>query len=104
MDTKKFKMIDEDFKCEVCGFHVSALGYTARDHCPKCLCSKHVDVNPGDRASLCLGVLRPVGVVKGKNDSWKIIYECSKCGMVKKNKAASDDSFEKILELATNFH
>ena len=50
------------------------------------------------------GSFKASGVVKGKNDSWKIIYECSKCGMVKKNKAASDDSFEKILELATNFH
>lgn len=102
MDVKRFKMIDEDFVCEVCGFRVKALGYTARDHCPKCLCSKHVDINPGDRVSECLGVLRAVGIEKGKKDSWKIIYKCEKCGMMKKNKAASDDSYEKILELGGN--
>jgi len=46
---KKFHMIDEDFTCENCNEEVKALGYTARDHCPYCLYSKHVDKNPGDR-------------------------------------------------------
>ena len=50
MDNKRFKMIDEDYICDVCGDEVKALGYTARDHCPNCLASKHVDINPGDRA------------------------------------------------------
>lgn len=45
----KFTMIDEDFTCDVCGSFVKALGYTARDHCPNCLCSKHVDINPPER-------------------------------------------------------
>ena len=43
-DTAKFTMIDENFICEVCGKEVKKLGYTARNHCPHCLCSKHVDV------------------------------------------------------------
>ena len=43
---KKFTMKDENFICEVCGSDVKKLGYTARDHCPNCLCSKHVDINP----------------------------------------------------------
>ena len=50
---KKFKMIDEKFICENCGYEVDKLNYTARDHCPNCLWSKHVDINPGDRLNDC---------------------------------------------------
>ena len=46
---KRFTMIDEEFICENCGKHVDKLNYTARDHCPYCLFSKHVDINPGDQ-------------------------------------------------------
>ena len=62
MDNKKFKMIDEGFRCRVCKKDVLPLSYTARDHCPYCLCSLHVDINPGDRACLCKGILRPIGL------------------------------------------
>lgn len=44
-----FTEIDEEFICEHCGQHVPKLGYSCRNHCPYCLYSKHVDVNPGDR-------------------------------------------------------
>lgn len=102
MDNKRFKMIDEDFKCENCGFEVQALGYTARDHCPNCLASKHVDINPGDRACSCQGILKPIGIEKGKKDTLKIIYKCSKCGMIKKNKMAKDDNYDLIIKFASN--
>lgn len=99
MDNKKFKMIDEEFICEVCGKNVSKLDYTARDHCPYCLFSKHLDINPGDRMANCNGVLKPIDIEKGKKDIYKIIYKCEKCGMIKKNKTANDDDFNKILEI-----
>ena len=47
MSIKRFKMIDEDFICENCNKIVSKLNYTARDHCPFCLYSKHIDNFPG---------------------------------------------------------
>lgn len=99
MDSKRFKMIDEEFTCVVCGFKVEPLNYTARDHCPKCLCSLHVDINPGDRAQTCKGVLRPKWIEKGTKDTLKIVYKCDKCGMEKRNKAALDDDYDKILEV-----
>ena len=103
METKsKFTMIDEPFICDVCGREVKPLGYTARDHCPYCLSSKHVDINPGDRLCACLGVLEPIGVEKGRKDTLKIIYKCNKCGMIKRNVAARDDNFDKILEIMSN--
>ena len=99
MDNKRFKMIDENFICEVCGKSVNKLDYTARDHCPYCLCSKHLDINPGDRLSECKGILRPIDIEKSKKDTYKIIYKCDKCGELKKNKTAIDDNFDKILEI-----
>ncbi len=98
-DTKKFTMIDEDFICEVCGKEVKPLGYTARDHCPYCLCSKHVDINPGDRACTCLGILKPISIEKGKKDELKIVYKCNKCGEIKRNKMATDDNFDEVLRI-----
>lgn len=99
MDTKRFNMIDEDFVCDVCKKNVSKLGYTARDHCPYCLCSKHVDINPGDRKNDCHGILRPIGLEKFK-DRYKIVYKCDKCHEYHRNIMASDDDFDKIIEIS----
>ena len=78
---KKFNMIDEVFTCENCGKNVDKLNYTARDHCPYCLYSKHVDINPGDRMNECKGLLEPIGIEKFK-DTYKIIYKCKKCNQM----------------------
>ena len=80
MDRKRFKMIDENFTCEVCNKEVEKLGVTARDHCPYCLSSKHLDINPGDRSANCGGILVPIDIEKGKKDTMKIVYKCDKCG------------------------
>ena len=74
---KRFKMLDEAFICENCQKKVEKLNYTARDHCPYCLYSKHVDINPGDRLNSCQGLLEPIGIEKYR-DSYKIIYKCQK--------------------------
>ena len=62
MEKKVFTKIDEEFICENCGKKVSKLGYSCRDHCPYCLHSKHVDINPGDRQEECHGDLEPVSL------------------------------------------
>ena len=61
---KKFTMKDENFICDNCGMEVKKLNYTARDHCPYCLYSKHVDIMPGDRLNNCHGLLKPIGLEK----------------------------------------
>ena len=98
----RFTMIDEDFVCDVCGTKVKHLGYTARDHCPKCLCSKHVDINPGDRACKCHGILKPVAIEMGKKGEYKIVYVCETCGAIKRNKAAKDDNMDLIIKIMSN--
>ncbi len=96
---KRFNMIDEGFMCEQCGKNVTKLEYTARDHCPYCLYSKHVDINPGDRLNECKGLLRPIDIEKYK-DTYKIIYKCNKCGETHKNIMAKDDNIDLIIELS----
>ena len=96
---KKFNMVDEAFVCENCKKQVNKLEYSARDHCPFCLYSKHVDINPGDRANECKGLLEPIGIEKFKN-TFKIIYKCKKCNILHKNIVATDDNFNLIIELS----
>ena len=96
---KKFNMIDESFICEKCKKKVDKLNYTARDHCPYCLYSKHVDINPGDRANKCQGLLKPIGIEKFKN-TFKILYTCEKCNQNHKNITANDDDINTIINLS----
>ena len=96
---KLFNELDENFICENCGKNVSKLVYSSRDHCPYCLYSKHVDINPGDRANECKGLLRPVGIEKFK-DTFKILYICQKCKERHKNVMAKDDDINKVIEIS----
>lgn len=98
---KRFTMKDEQFVCENCGLVVIPLGYTARDHCPRCLYSKHVDIMPGDRENKCGGLLEPIGIEKFK-DTYKVIYRCRKCHENHKNIMARDDDMNEIIKLAAN--
>lgn len=96
---KKFNMIDENFICENCNKEVKKLNYTARDHCPYCLYSKHLDINPGDRENKCHGLLEPIEIEKFK-DTYKIIYKCKKCHQLHKNIMAKDDDMNEIIKLS----
>ena len=95
--TKKFTRTIEDFVCENCSAKVIGNGYT--NHCPKCLFSKHVDVNPGDRACDCMGLMEPIFVAMKKGE-YIISFKCKKCGFERQNKTAKEDSFEEIIRIA----
>ncbi len=91
----RFTRTVEDFVCNHCGAEVEGNGYT--DHCPTCLWSKHVDVNPGDRKAQCGGKMKPTRVIKGRTNS-SIEYKCMKCGVEKKVKAAQQDYSNTLLD------
>lgn len=95
-----FVVIDEEFICDNCGSYVPKLEYSCRNHCPKCLHSKHVDIKPGDREETCHGDLEPIGLEIGKK-GYVIIFKCKKCGAIRKNKAAKDDNMDLIIHLTT---
>ena len=97
---KKFFEIDEKFICENCGKEVPMLGYSCRNHCPYCLHSKHVDINPGDRSEVCHGLLEPIGLETNNNKGYVIIFKCKKCKAIRKNKVAKDDDMDEIIKLS----
>lgn len=92
--TKKFTRRKEDFVCEHCNSRVSGNGYT--NHCPHCLYSKHVDINPGDRAETCCGLMQPIAIEQ-KSRQYIITHKCKKCGFERKNKVSSEDNFNTIV-------
>lgn len=93
---------DEDFTCAHCEAAVPAHGRTARDHCPHCLRSLHVDVVPGDRAARCSGILDPVGVER-RGARTMIHYRCRSCGHEGVNQALVDgdppDDWDQVIAL-----
>lgn len=96
---------DEEFTCCECARHVPMHGRTARDHCPYCLTSRHVDDVPGDRANLCGATMDPIGV-EGRAGDTVILYRCRGCGVHKRNRALLDgdpcDDWQQIVSLAAN--
>ncbi len=91
----------ELFVCEHCGRQVDPLEHGSyRNHCPFCLYSKHVDdQGPGDRASLCLGLMAPVAIDQDGKKGWMIVHRCGKCGKTIRNKAAPDDNLSSFTSL-----
>ncbi|HKY79171.1 MAG TPA: RNHCP domain-containing protein [Anaerolineales bacterium] len=94
---RRFQRRVEDFVCLNCGFAVQGGGYT--NHCPRCLFSLHVDINPGDRQAACGGLMAPVAV-STKSDSYRVLHRCRDCGFEKWNQAARQDDFEQLLSIA----
>ena len=90
MEEKRFKKNDSGFICAACGKEVLPLGYTSRNHCPFCLCSLHVDINPGDRQNPCGGILRPISAQPDPKRGYIITHRCERCGATVRNKTAHE--------------
>ncbi len=90
-----FKMINESFECENCWRSVVKHStWSARNHCPNCLYSKHLDDKyPWDRQSKCLWLMKPVWIDYKKNKWNMILHRCEKCSKEILNKLAPDDNF-----------
>lgn len=88
----------EKYTCGHCGENV--IGGRYNNHCPRCLWSKHLDDKiPGDRASKCRSLMKPVGVMQ-KNGAWRIVHQCLRC---KKNtivNSSPEDDSDLIIELS----
>ena len=93
---KRFTRTIEDFICEGCEALVTGNGYT--NHCPKCLWSKHVDINPGDRSAHCGGMMKPIKV-ELKHGVPQLLHRCIKCGLTRRQSADPADSAELLRDL-----
>jgi len=58
---------------------------------------------PGDRKSVCRGLMRPLGMVFSKK-GWQIVFRCERCGARHRNRVATDtdapDSIDALARLA----
>ncbi len=92
----------DSFICRVCGRLVvpEGAGSGHRNHCPNCLHSLHVDVEPGDRASDCGGLMEPIAVWVRKNGEWAVIHRCRRFGGLSSNRGAADDNPLKLMSTA----
>ncbi|BDI30307.1 RNHCP domain-containing protein [Capsulimonas corticalis] len=99
---KRRSVTPQWFQCVHCGQPVvpDACGTEHRNHCSRCLWSKHVDDAPGDRAADCGGAMEPVAVWVRKGGEWAIIHRCVRCGAMHSNRIAGDDSELVLISLA----
>lgn len=92
----------DGFTCIGCGQWVNTEGGGTehRNHCPRCLSSRHLDNRPGDRAAGCDGLMEPIAVWVRKGGEWAIVHRCRVCGKLGSNRIASDDNEALLLSLA----
>lgn len=92
----------ESFTCSVCGRLVTADGAGSghRNHCPYCLSSLHLDIEPGDREADCGGIMDAMAVEVRKNGEWAVIHRCRRCGALSANRSAADDNPVLLMSIA----
>src|SRR5689334_1914124 len=100
----RFTMRNESFVCVNCQKNVPPLKSGCRNHCPFCLTSLHVDINPGDRSNKCGGLMDAVRYEIDAQKGLMLCFKCRRCGVLGRNKAAHEapdapDDYEKILRL-----
>ena len=110
----------DTFICKVCGRTVvpENAGSGHRNHCPNCLASLHLDIEPGDRESDCGGIMEPIAVwvrrggewaiihrcprgrLGPQGGEWAVIHRCRRCGALSSNRVAADDNPMKLMSIA----
>ena len=101
---RNFIVRKEDFVCHHCG-QLNPVGQVIPNHCRYCLYSKHVDQDvPGDRASLCGGLMPPIGLDYDSKKGYMLRHRCQSCGKEIRNKVSPEDNQELIIQLSRQPH
>jgi hypothetical protein len=90
------------FVCTHCHASVplDASGTRHRNHCPRCLWSRHVDDVPGDRRARCGGAMEPLSIAVRTDGEWQLVHRCTRCHALRLNRIAGDDSPLLLVQLA----
>jgi len=97
---KNFITKNTSFVCQNCDTKNSPAKKTCRNHCKECLYSLHLDKEiPGDRASKCLGLMKPIEIGQNSKKGFFVIHQCTKCGKTIRNKLAEDDNWQTVCEI-----
>lgn len=103
---KNFITNNQGFTCLNCQATVPPHPTSCRNHCPFCLYSLHVDLDtPGDRASTCHGLMKPLGLEGGSRKGHlgqDLLHECTLCKKRLKNLLAEDDDWKQTFLIAKN--
>ena len=59
-----------------------------------------MDIEPGDRASDCGGIMEPIAVWVRRGGEWAIIHRCRHCSALSANRVAADDNPMKLMSIA----
>lgn len=88
------------FTCVACGAVVLPAAVTARNHCPHCFVSVHVDGDtPGDRSHPCGGLMRVIAI-QHKREYWSVVHRCERCHKEQPNRTAPDDDIDALIALS----
>ncbi len=79
---------------------MSAPGTAHRNHCPGCLWSRHLDIEPGDREADCGSSMEPIAIAVRRGGEWLLIHRCTGCGTLSSNRSAADDNLLLLTQLA----
>jgi hypothetical protein len=95
---------NKGFICRHCGQKVLPVtNGSYRNHCPFCLFSMHIDLEPGDRQCLCHGLMKPVGLKYHTKKGVQVVHECLDCGKRSVNKVAEftvqPDDVDEVIKL-----
>jgi hypothetical protein len=107
------KVYEKGFTCVQCKITVATSrelsGVNNRNHCPRCLWSKHVDeVKAGDRKAECKSRMQPIGLTvkqspkrynHGGLGELMLIHHCTGCGKLSINRIAADDDASVIYQV-----
>lgn len=93
---------ESSFTCIVCKHSVEARGFGTnhRNHCPRCLWSRHLDDEPGDRRNACRAPMEPIAIEVRQDGEWALVHRCTGCGTLKTNRIGGDDHERSLLALA----
>lgn len=58
-----------------------------------------MDVNPGDRAAECGGMMKPE-IIEGASPDYRIIHVCERCGFAHPNVVHAHDNIQTVLAIA----
>ena len=99
------KTENRGFSCQQCGCAVEPLtNGSCRNHCPECLYSKHLDLQPGDRLSSCHGLMEPEALTQRSGKGLQIVHRCQRCGERQSNRVATDtlqpDDWDLVVRLS----
>lgn len=95
------KKENTSFVCEHCAREIKPIKKGSyRNHCSYCLYSKHLDIKPGDRSSMCYGLMKPVGQRIHPKKGIQLVHKCEQCHHIHYNKIdESEDDMDIIVTL-----